>query len=356
MAGKFPGIPALSLSIAKELMAVIKPMREIVMSLSSGDTDRAVTVQDLIDINLVQDPQQGASTEILEPYIDYLPPPAPTGLTTGGALANVILEWDIPSYTNIAYAEVWRANADNINAAERIGSAPGQVYVDNIGSGATRYYWIRYVSKVNVTGPFNAQAGVIGQTAYDASYLIDVLAANPPVGTSYNQLLYLQPSDITIDGTLVPAGVYMTSAYIRKLSVSNAQIENLAVDSAKIAALAVGTAKIADAAITTAKIDNLAVNSAKIADLAVTNAKIGSFIQSTSYSPGVAGWHINKDGTAEFRNVLVRGDVQASSLNAATGTIGLIRSATSGQRCEFDSTGIRVYDSGGTLRARLGTF
>lgn len=67
-----------------------------------------------------------------------------------------------------------------------------------------------------------------------------------------------------------------------------------------------------------------------IANAAIGNALIGNIIQSDNYAAGMAGWRINKDGTAEFRNVIVRGDVQATSLNAATGTFTGALQAASG--------------------------
>jgi len=39
---------------------------------------------------------------------------------------------------------------------------------------------------------------------------------------------------------------------------------------------------------------------------AITNAYIGNFIQSSNYSPGSAGWQINKSGSAEFNDITVR--------------------------------------------------
>ena len=53
----------------------------------------------------------------------------------------------------------------------------------------------------------------------------------------------------------------------------------------------------------------------------IPNANITNIIQSSNYVANVSGWMIRKsDGYAEFGNVRVRGDVQATSLNAATGT------------------------------------
>lgn len=55
------------------------------------------------------------------------------------------------------------------------------------------------------------------------------------------------------------------------------------------------------------------MSSAFIQDGTITNAKIGNFIQSNNYSAGTAGWTINKNGSAEFNNVTVRGGVYAQN-------------------------------------------
>ena len=46
--------------------------------------------------------------------------------------------------------------------------------------------------------------------------------------------------------------------------------------------------------------------------------------------------------------------ISVGSLDAITATIGLLRTATSGARTEIESNMIRVYDSSGTLRVRMG--
>ncbi|MCU6164869.1 TipJ family phage tail tip protein [Enterobacter roggenkampii] len=45
----------------------------------------------------------------------------------------------------------------------------------------------------------------------------------------------------------------------------------------------------------------------------ITNAKIGEYIQSYNFVSGMMGWHIGKNGHAEFNNVTVRGTVYASN-------------------------------------------
>ncbi|MCK6750259.1 DUF1983 domain-containing protein [Enterobacter bugandensis] len=55
------------------------------------------------------------------------------------------------------------------------------------------------------------------------------------------------------------------------------------------------------------------ISSGFIQDGTITNAKIGNVIQSDNYSAATAGWTINKNGSAEFNNVTVRGGVYAQN-------------------------------------------
>ncbi|KVZ57502.1 host specificity protein J [Burkholderia ubonensis] len=62
----------------------------------------------------------------------------------------------------------------------------------------------------------------------------------------------------------------------------------------------------------------------------ITNAMIGNYIQSDNYVAGRAGWRIDKSGAFE------------------------INASSSGNRVVLDGNGLRVYDSAGTLRVRMG--
>ena len=113
-----------------------------------------------------------------DPTTDYTPPPIPAGLSVQGAFTNVILEWGVISdlYQNHAYTEIWRSTSDAIGSATLIGFAPGSVYSDAVGTRQVYYYWIRFVSKANVIGPYNAVAGTPGQTALDPTYVLETLS------------------------------------------------------------------------------------------------------------------------------------------------------------------------------------
>ncbi len=91
--------------------------------------------------------------------------------------------------------------------------------------------------------------------------------------------------------------VYMDTALIKAATIKAAMIESLSADKLTVP----GTGTIWEAIINLGKI---------------TSAYIGDFIQSNNYFPGQSGWHINKDGSAEFRNILARGNIEATSLKA----------------------------------------
>jgi hypothetical protein len=231
---KLPSIPAISSRLPPELSALLRPMREILLEFTVGG-NKIATIKALSDAGLIKTDTSG-TIKPSQP-IDSTPPPAPTGLTAGGALATMILSWDDVASRNVAYTEVWRADSDSFALAQLIGRADGRIYTDSIGGGAVRYYWIRYVSLSNINGPFNAQAGTRGETGYDASYLISVLAANPPAGSNFNKLLFTLNSATTINGVYVPAGTYMSDAYIANGSITNVKIGDATIESAKIVSL-----------------------------------------------------------------------------------------------------------------------
>jgi len=92
---------------------------------------------------------------------------------------NIILEWDGPpsTYRNHAYAEIWRSSTNNLNDAAQIGQSGSTMYVDNVGEGQARYYWVRFVSQANVTGPWHAAAdnGAQAATAIDVGYALGLI-------------------------------------------------------------------------------------------------------------------------------------------------------------------------------------
>lgn len=104
-------------------------------------------------------------------------------------------------------------------------------------------------------------------------------------------------------------------------TITTTQITDDAVTTAKIAANAVTASEIAANAVTATAIATDAVTANKIQAGAVTAAKIS-----------------------------------VTSLSAIVADVGLLRTASSGARSEIEANQIRVYDSAGTMRVRIGVW
>ena len=94
----------------------------------------------------------------------------------------------------------------------------------------------------------------------------------------------------TIDGTTVPAGVYIDGAYIKGGTIKGSAIE-------------AGT-------ITGTKLIDVSANKITGAALAAT-----SYIESAAYIAGSQGWKIHANGTAEFAAASIRGQLTASQID-----------------------------------------
>jgi hypothetical protein len=247
-----------------------------------------------------------------------------------------------------------RANADNALFAQYTVKVDVNGYVSGFGLASTA---------TNAT-PFSDFA-VRADRFYIAS------PSGPSISPSMPFIV--RTTATTINGVSVPAGVYLTDAFIQNGTITNAKIGNAAIDTLKVADAAISTAKIADAAITTAKIGNAQITTAKIgtaaitnaliADAAITSAKIGDAaistakigdgqittakiadtIQSTNFVAGVAGagWRITKSGDMELNSATFRGTID-------------VRSANSGARLEIKNNVIKVFDANGVLRVKIG--
>lgn len=94
-------------------------------------------------------------------------------------------------------------------------------------------------------------------------------------------------SPTTVDGKVVPAGVYINGAYIQGGTIDGAAIKGGTIENTKL--INVSADKITGAAL-----------------LAT------SYIESATYKAGESGWKIHGDGTAELSEAIVRGTISAS--------------------------------------------
>ena len=70
----------------------------------------------------------------------------------------------------------------------------------------------------------------------------------------------------------------------------------------------------------------------------------------------ISAGQIQLNGAVIITSSVGASKLNVASLDAITGTIGLLRTATSGARMELESNQLRAYDSSGTMRVRLGVW
>jgi hypothetical protein len=388
----------------RQFLEKLKEIVEVREGRRGNRFDQNITWRDLFDNGMVDVNIDGrrigarpVSPVFLSPGAseDFATPPAPENVTASAGFANVILSWTKPNFVSFAYAEIWRSDTNNIGVAQKVGTTTANVYADNVGfTNITKYYWVRYVNQNNVSGPYNASAGTAASTSkvgssdlYDLIITADKLAnsAVTNVKLADGSVVQSKIADAAVVGSKLAnlaveaaklANSAVTAEKIANLAVGTAAIQDAAINSAKIASLAVGSAAIQDGAITNAKIGNAAIDNAKIASLdavkitsglisadrldantitakvlsvdwakitnvIVTNAQIGDIIQSSNYSAGSAGWRINKAGEIELNNATFRGTID-------------VKSASSGERMQVTNNVIKVFDSGGNIRVKIG--
>lgn len=182
-----PPTPAgLAPALQQQLSAIAQAVNTLLGATGNG-SGAAATLGALASAGLVSVSTSGQIAGLN--VIDYATPPAPTGLAASGALGNVILTWDNPSYSNHSYTEIWReqvtfaggaADPSIIGNAVKIGTSAGivGVYADATGAASDCWYWVKFVSTANVTGPYNAVSGVRGTTSASPTYLLSVLSSS----------------------------------------------------------------------------------------------------------------------------------------------------------------------------------
>jgi hypothetical protein len=242
-----------------------------------------------------QDVESALSDGAAGYLFDSTIPPQLENLVVTGAFRVIILEWDAPR-SRIGYVEIWRAEVDDLGMAVKIDTTEAGMYADTpeyATLSKNYYYWIRAVSRAEISGPYNATAGTVGHTANDPAYMIDLLSKSldtvtPTVNavdlvfaaerfalrmSSSTPGTYEYPFIVAqVPGQ--PAGtnaVFMNTAYIKEGTITNLMVQSLAVD--KITA------------------GNLSV---------AMNFTTGGLAKSNNYSAGIAGWQIKADGTFQF--------------------------------------------------------
>lgn len=281
-------------------------------------------------------------------------PGPPTGVQAMPTYNRVVLDWDTPSYRGHRHAEIWRHTDDDLGAAQLVGTAAGRLWVDSdVEAGREYFYWLRFVGTVG-EGPFHATEGLRVVTTASVEHVRDALTAvRWQPGTVYGAFQVVTPAyELVRDGVVVSfqATVSGVSGAVEPdWSAVSALGDTIVDGSVTWQAVDIGTAPFVigevhgrptvlmhGAAIKAATIENAAIKSMAADKLFATSGSVfellansadihqltvGHNIQSANYAPGSSGWRIAGNGSAEFRNIIARGDVEASSIKANAANI-----------------------------------
>ncbi|MBS2781745.1 phage tail tip fiber protein [Aeromonas salmonicida] len=146
--------------------------------------DKALTLREAAAIGMINLRRNGSGVVVPElppdkptdpEWSGVQTPTAPVNVTADGAFHNITLTWDPPSYKGHVFAEIWRASKNNVSTAVRVGTTLANVYSDSVGKGFKAYYWVRFVNKNGMEGPYHSTAGLYAETSKDIQDIIDEL-------------------------------------------------------------------------------------------------------------------------------------------------------------------------------------
>jgi len=188
-------LPTVTSNIAPDLRTFLDRVRE---AINGTGADSLVSVRQLVAAGVVTHTGNGITGSGGTGPVST--PIRPENVEAAGALANIMVTWDKPIYNGHAYAEVWAASRTTEQAAanppenpilgqaELVGMAPGVFFAHNLGAGATRFYWVRFVNVLGEVGPYQSTEGIAGQTSVDPTYMLEVLTGAITEGQLYSDL------------------------------------------------------------------------------------------------------------------------------------------------------------------------
>ena len=178
-----PSLPSVTSDIPRDLRQFLDRVRE---NVDGRGLDEVVTARKLVAAGLAE--YTGGKLASATADTVYGTPPAPVNLDADGALASIVVTWDKAVYPGHAYTEIWSAQQTpaqasaspeeypDLGEAELVGMAPGSVWVDNIGAGGSRWYWVRFINVEGQAGAYNAVDGLRGDTGTDSQYVVSLLS------------------------------------------------------------------------------------------------------------------------------------------------------------------------------------
>jgi|GEM_PF-1932022 len=235
---KLPGIPKPPADASPAMRAYLETLAEAIdirLGRRGDPVDRAVTLRELINSGLAKelranpfDPNNPADNPgFIDPTKAVITdiPLRPTNFTASGAYSVINCAWDFANYSDHAQTEIHSHTSNSLGDATLTGVATGRTYLDPVGSGVTRYYWIRHINTAGTFGPWNSTSGTVAQTAVDVAHLLNVLSNSITTSELANSLttqLQTYQNLTDVNGNITARG-YQTLANVNGSIAANPQ-------------------------------------------------------------------------------------------------------------------------------------
>ena len=155
---------------------------------------------------------------------DTTAPSAPTSLAVSAGVKQLSLTWTKPTADDYSHSEVYEHTSNSSGSATKIGTASGAFTRSGLGTGVTRYYWVKGVDYSGNTSGFSSVASgttlQVGSTDIETAGVATVNLASASVNT-----IKLGANAVT-----VPVGASFSANSSNTTTTSHAAIIDLAVD------------------------------------------------------------------------------------------------------------------------------
>ena len=191
-----------------------------------------------------------------------------------------------------------------------------------------------------------------GDLVVDGTITGDKLVANT-IGAreiAANSITATQIASNTITAGQIATNA-ITASELASNSVSATHIVANTITGDKLLANSITAREIATNSVTATQIAGNTITASQIAANAITASELAS--------NSVQATHITSNAVTADKisaGAVTAAKINVTSLSAISATVGLLRTASSGQRTEIDNNGMRVYNSSNVMLVRLGTW
>ena len=257
----------------------------------------------------------------------------------GGATASLIeVKWEAPSVQ--ALTETYEAEAGILRVPV---NTYGETYSVSVRARSVHGYWSDYSDPETIipADPNVTNADLIdfiSGSISESELATDLTTRLDGFGLEINELEDQYTVKIDNNGGVAGFGLANTA----NDDTGDPSFSEFYVNADRFAILPQGgTIGVDDTAPFIVQNNQVFIDDAVIANGSIDNAKIGDFIQSDNYVAGSTGWKVDKTGSAEFNDGTFRGQLD-------------VKSSDTGARTEITEEVIKVFDSNGVLRVKIG--